>query len=248
MRISVVTACYNAAGTIADTLRSVAEQSWPEVEHIVIDGASRDNTGEIVAALQRPGGTYVCEPDRGLYDAMNKGIAAATGDIIGTLNADDFYAFPDALAHIASVFETRKVDAVLSDIGYVRDPALDKIIRRYNSGRFRPDRIAWGWMPAHPGMFLTREAYDRLGPYRTDYRIAADFEFVARAFGKAGLTYTYLPEMIVKMRVGGLSTAGLGAKMTINRESLRACRDNGIPTNMLKIMSKYPMKLLELLR
>ncbi len=248
MKISVVTASYNAGSTIGDTLRSVAAQSWPDVEHIVIDGASKDDTAAIVAAHQRPGGIYVNEPDRGIYDAMNKGLARATGDVIGLLNADDFYADDGALEKVAHAFDQHKCDAVLGDVGFVRDGAHDRVIRRYDSGMFRPSRIAWGWMPAHPAMFLTREAYERVGNYRTDYRIASDFEFVVRAFAKAGISYVHLPEMLVRMRIGGVSTGGLKAKLTINRECLRACRENGIYSNSLMIASKYPMKLAGLLR
>ena len=248
MKISVVTASYNAASTIGCTLQSVAEQRWPDVEHIVIDGGSKDDTSAIVTRKQRPGGVYVNEPDRGIYDAMNKGISRATGSVIGLLNADDFYADPDVLTKVAQAFEHHSCDAVLGDVGFVRDGATDAIIRRYESRQFRPARIPWGWMPAHPAMFLTREAYVRVGEYRTDYRIAADFEFVVRAFAKARLRYVHLPEILVKMRVGGVSTAGIRAKWTINRECIRACRENGIYSNHLMIASKYPMKLVGLIR
>jgi glycosyltransferase involved in cell wall biosynthesis len=248
VKISVVTVAWNAAETIGETLRSVARQTWPEVEHVVIDGGSPDDTGAIVGREQRAGGIYVSEPDKGLYDAMNKGIARATGDVIGLLNADDHYSDEAVLERVSNLFEREGVDAVLGDAGFFRPESPDRIFRRYNSGWFRPGRLGWGWMPAHPAMFLTREAYERVGPYRTDYRIAADFEFVARAFGGHGLTYAYLPEILVRMRVGGLSTAGLSASRTILRESLRACRENGIYSNRLMLASKYPIKLLEYLR
>lgn len=247
--ISVVTACFNAAGTIADTLHSVKTQSYPAVEHIVIDGGSTDGTQDIVRALSGPGDQLVSEPDRGIYDAMNKGIAQARGSIIGLLNADDVFADSAALGKVAAAFDSdARLDAVLGDIAYYQDLNDPAPRRRYNSGRFRPGLIAWGWMPAHPGMYLTRAAYDRVGPYATDYRIAGDFEFVARAFGRVGLTYRHLPETLVKMRIGGVSTSGIRSKLRINREVVRACKANGIYTNHLMVMSKYPMKLAELLR
>jgi glycosyltransferase involved in cell wall biosynthesis len=248
-KISVVTVCYNAAATISDTIRSVQAQDYPDVEHIIVDGNSTDGTQAVVAALLGPNGKFSSEPDKGLYDAMNKGIAMATGDVIGLLNADDAYSRTDALSLIAARFRARpELDAVLSDIGFHRDFASSRVDRRYRSDRFRPDLVRWGWMPAHPGMFLTRDAYARVGQYRTDYRIAADFEFVVRAFAKLGLSYEHLPEILVKMRLGGASTAGARAKWIINQECVRACRENGIRTNLLMIMAKYPLKLLEVLQ
>jgi glycosyltransferase involved in cell wall biosynthesis len=247
MKVSVVTVTYNAAATLADTLRSVAAQTWPDVEHIVVDGMSSDNTAELVAQFQRAGGIYIREPDKGLYDAMNKGIDRASGDIIGTLNADDLFADEHVLAKVVAAFGAEPVDAILGDVAFFRDDA-DQLVRRYNSGRFTPARLAWGWMPSHPGMYLTREAYDRVGRYRTDYRIAADYEFAVRAFVSHRLPYMHLPAILVKMRMGGVSTSGLRAKWTINRETVRACRENGVYSNVGMVLTKYPRKLLELVR
>jgi glycosyltransferase involved in cell wall biosynthesis len=248
MKFSIITVSFNAAATIAATLESVASQAFCDVEHIVIDGGSIDGTQDLVRAALRPGDRFVSEPDEGLYDAMNKGIALATGGVIGILNADDVFAGNDVLDRVAKTFDRCGTDAVLGDVGFFREGFPDKIVRRYDSGYFRPERIAWGIMPAHPGMYLTRAAYDQVGRYRTDFRIAADFEFVARAFVKHGLSFVHLAETIVKMRLGGVSTDGLNAKLTINREVLRACRENGIYSNSLMIASKYPRKLLELVR
>ena len=248
MKISVVTVAYNAAKTISDTLNSVAAQSHPDVEHIVIDGASGDDTVSIVNSLQRKGGKLRSERDKGLYDAMNKGIALATGDIIGLLNADDFYADSGVLSRVADTFSKHCVNAVLGDVGFFHDGSPDRVVRRYDSGRFRPSRVAWGWMPAHPAMFLTRKAYDHVGRYRTDFKIAADFEFVVRAFAKEKLTFVHMAEPLVKMRLGGISTSGLRATLTMNAECVRACKDNGIYTNLAMIMSKYPLKLTEFVR
>jgi glycosyltransferase involved in cell wall biosynthesis len=247
-KVTIVTAAYNAGGTIADTLKSVASQSWDNIEHIIVDGGSKDDTAALVSQCARPGSVFVSEPDKGLYDAMNKGIDQATGDIIGLLNADDIFANTDTIERMVSAFELHKTDAILGDVGYFRDGDESKIIRYYDSSAFTPKRVAWGWMPAHPAMYLTRSAYDRVGRYRLDYRIAADYEFVVRAFAKYGLSYAHLSEIVVKMRLGGISTSGLAANLTINRESVRACRENGIKTNMAMIMSKYPRKLIGLLR
>lgn len=248
LKISVITVSYNAASTIADTMRSVAEQDYPHVEHILIDGASKDNSVAIAEKLLRPGGVILSEPDKGLYDAMNKGIALSSGEIIAVLNADDFYANQYLLSVIASRFAASNSDAVLADIAFFHPDNPQKIMRRYRSDRFRPARIGWGWMPAHPGMFLRRSVYEQLGTYDISYRIASDFEFVARAFGKHHISYEYTREVAVLMRPGGVSTADFAAKMTINREVLRACRANGIYSNWLMLLSKYPAKALELLR
>lgn len=249
MKISIVTVSYNAAATIADTLASVQAQDYPDVEHLVIDGASRDGTLEIVRDMADDRTVVVSEPDRGLYDAMNKGIALATGDVIGILNADDFYMHDAVLSDVAAAFaEGAAVDAILGDIAFLSgDPSQRRLGRRYRSDRFRPSRIAWGWMPAHPGMFVTSDAYRRVGPYKTDYKIGGDYEFVARAFGRHNISYRHLRDILVLMRPGGLSTSGLRSKWIINRESVRACRENGIYSNIPMIMTKYPAKLLELL-
>ncbi|MES2096943.1 MAG: glycosyltransferase family 2 protein [Pseudomonadota bacterium] len=245
MKFSIVTAAYRAAATIEDTLRSVREQDWPQVEHLIVDGGSPDDTAAIARAYVRPGGLVSSEPDHGLYDAMNKGIARATGDVVAILNADDFYVDAYVLSQVATVFREQRVDAVLTDVAFLNNRDPGRIGRRYNSGRFTPGRIGWGWMPAHPGMFLTSDAYCRVGEYALDYRIAADFEFIARAFGRHRLSYAYLPIISVMMRPGGVSTAGLRSTVTIATESVRACRTNGIRSNLLMIASKYPLKLLE---
>lgn len=247
MKISVITVAFNAATTIADTIRSVQSQTYGNVEHMIIDGLSTDGTQSVVQRLSDASTVLVSEPDRGLYDAMNKGVGLATGDVIGILNADDFFANEGSLAMVADHFTRhRDVDAVLGDVAFVDDRL--RPVRRYNSGRFTPERARWGWMPAHPGMYLTREAYDRVGRYRTDMKIAADFDFVLRAFTCARLPFAYLPEVLVHMRLGGASTESWRSRLTINREVVRACRDNGLYSNMAMVMSKYPMKALELLR
>lgn len=248
MKFSIVTVCFNSAKTIEDTLRSVAAQAWPEVEHILVDGGSTDGTLAIIERYRKSLAVVISEPDHGIYDAMNKGVRAATGDVVAFLNADDLYAHHNVLGGVAKLMRKEHLDALFGDIEFFRpqNPAL--AVRRYSSARFRPGRIAWGWMPAHPALFLRHDIFQTVGPFRTDYRIAGDFEFVARAFGRHSLRYRHLPEVLVRMRTGGVSTGGWRNTLLLNQEVLRACRDNGIPTNMLKILSKYPAKLLEYLR
>ncbi len=245
MKVSVITVCFNSAETLADTLASVASQTDAEVEHIVVDGASTDGTQDILRAHRDRLAQVISEPDHGIYDAMNKGVRCATGDVIAFLNADDAYAHDRVISHVAHLMEVEHLDALFGDVAFVSAKDPPRIVRRYGSGRFTPKRIAWGWMPAHPALFLRREVFEQIGPFRTDYRIAGDFEFVARAFWPGTLRYRHLPEILVKMRIGGVSTGGWRNTLLLNREVLRACRENGIPTNSLKILSKYPWKLLE---
>jgi len=248
MKFSIVTVCYNSVQTIEDTLRSVAAQTWPEVEHILVDGGSNDGTLAIVERYRESLSKVISEPDHGIYDAMNKGVHAATGDVIGFLNADDFYAHANVLGDVARLMTREHLDALFGDVEFFRPENPAVAVRRYSSSRFRPSRIAWGWMPAHPASFFRREVFQKAGPFRTDYRIAGDFEFVVRAFGCKALRYRHLPEVLVRMRTGGISTGGWRNSLVLNQEVLRACRENGIPTNMLKILSKYPAKLLEYFR
>ena len=248
MKISVITVSYNAALTISETLASVRAQDHGDVEHLLIDGLSTDGTQDIIAREALPGAVVVSERDSGLFDAMNKGVAIANGDIIAVLNADDAYSHPQVLSNVAAQFQAdSSLDAVLGDVIYWDGHNRDKITRRYRSTRFAPGRLAWGWMPAHPGTFLARRVYDRVGLYRTDFRLAADYEFAVRAFTKAKIQYCHLPEVVVCMRTGGLSTSGFASKLLINRECVRACRDNGVYTNQLMIMTKYPLKLFDML-
>jgi glycosyltransferase involved in cell wall biosynthesis len=246
--ISVITVCFNCVETLNDALQSVATQSWPLVEHIVIDGASTDDTLSVIDHYRPLLAQVVSEPDCGIYDAMNKGLALASGDIVCFLNADDFYAHSDVLANVARLMTQNHLDALFGDVVFFHPGAPQKIVRRYSSRNFHPNRMQFGWMPAHPALFIRHEVFKRVGGFRDDYRIAGDFEFVARAFTHNDLRYQYQAEIMVKMRTGGVSTAGLRSKILLNKEVLRACRENSISTNIFKILSKYPGKFLELFR
>ncbi|MBS3934549.1 MAG: glycosyltransferase [Sulfuritalea sp.] len=248
MKITIITVAFNAASTIAETLDSVAAQTYPDVEHIVVDGASADATLEVVERHGKHVARLISEPDRGIYDAMNKGLRLASGEVIGFLNADDAYADHEVLERVAAAMKRDQLDALFGDAEFFSPDRPDWPVRRYRSHYFCPDRIAWGWMPAHPTLFLRRQLFERFGMFRTDYRIAGDFELVARMFHTGTLRYRHLPEILVRMRIGGISTGGWRNTLLLNREVLRACRENGIKTNLLKILSKYPAKLLELLR
>jgi glycosyltransferase involved in cell wall biosynthesis len=248
MKISVVTVAFNAVQTIEETLESVASQDHGDIEHIVVDGASTDGTIEVLERNRGGLAKLITEPDRGIYDAMNKGIAASTGQVICFLNADDTYSESTVLAKVAEHMSDETLDAVFGDAEFVKGNDARRVIRRYRSDKFRPARIAWGWMPAHPALFLRRRAFEQAGKFRTDYRIAGDFELVARMFHGDALRYKYIPEVLVRMRTGGASTSGWRSTVLLNREVLRACRENGISTNLLMILSKYPFKAAEFLR
>lgn len=247
MKISVITVCFNSAATIVDALRSVAAQTWPDIEHIVVDGASTDGTMALVAAHRAGLAQVISEPDQGIYDAMNKGVALATGDVVAFLNADDFYKDADVLARVARVMQAEHLDALYGDVEFFRSGQQGKVVRRFNSGRFTADRLGWGWMPAHPALFVRRGLFALYGAFRAEYRIAGDFEFIARVFKHPELRHRYLPESLVWMQLGGISTSGLRATLCINREMIRACRANGIRTNWLKILARYPLKAMEFL-
>ncbi len=247
MKITIITVCFNSARTLGDTLESVATQRHLEIEHIVVDGASTDGTLEIIERNGKHVVRLISEPDHGIYDAMNKALRMATGEVVGFLNADDVYADNGVLARVSTIMTKDGLDALLGDAEFVRPDRPDHPVRRYRSERFRPERIAWGWMPAHPALFLRRRVYESYGLFRTDYRIAGDFEYCARIFHHNTLVYRSLPETLVRMRTGGISTSGWRNTVLLNKEVLRACRENGIDTNMLKIFSKYPAKLMEFL-
>ncbi|MRR05885.1 MAG: glycosyltransferase [Deltaproteobacteria bacterium] len=243
--ISVVTATYNSAGFIADCMKSVMSQSI-SVEHIIIDGASTDDTLKIVRQISDSALIY-SEPDRGIYDAMNKGILHAKGDVLGILNSDDFYVGPSVLKKVISLFQMSGADAVFADLVYVRPYNVDQVVRYYSGAGFSPDRFAWGWMPPHPTFFVRREVYEKYGLFDTHYKIAADYELAVRFLARYGIKYAYLPDVIVKMRTGGISTRNLKSNWILNREIIRACAENGIRTNLFKVYSKYFRKIMQLI-
>jgi len=226
-------------------LQSVAIQDWDNVEPIVIDGGSSDGSAKILEAF-RPQLTFLSSnPDHGIYDAMNKGLARVKGDIICFLNADDYYASPCVLSLVARKMQAQKLDALFADVAFFHKKNPERLIRRYRSNRFTPERLEWGWMPAHPALFLHKKVIERVGRFKTDYQIAGDFEYIVRAFHRQSLCYEYVPEILVFMQTGGVSTSGWRSKVLLNQEVLRACRENSLKTNLLKILSKYPAKLFE---
>jgi len=247
MRISIITVTYNSAATLHDTLKSVAAQDYPDIEHILVDGASRDNTVDIIKSYPHVK-KWVSEKDSGLYDAINKGIRMADGDVVGILNSDDFFPSNGVVSTIAAAFENNKVDAVFGDIAFVRPANLDKVIRLYSSKKFTPRRFAYGYMPAHPSFYVRKSCYDNLGLYKFDYSIAADYELLMRFIYKHSVSYFYIPEILVYMRTGGVSNKNILSRYTLNKEIVRACKENGVHTNMAVLSLKYFNKVFEFVK
>lgn len=241
MKITVITVCLNAVKTIASTLKSVADQTHPDIEHIIIDGGSTDGTVESINKHSKSS-VLISEPDDGLYDAMNKGLSLATGDIIGFLNSDDVFANNSVLTVVAENIADN--NAVFADIQFYRDNDFMIPFRLYSSASFSPASLARGMMPAHPSLYVRRDIYKKVGSYNTAYKIAADFDMIIRIFNSEDFRWKYLPSVFVNMRMGGASNSSLKNIILLNQESLMSCRDNGINSNWLKILSKYPPKLL----
>ena len=248
MKFSIITVVLNNIETIEDAILSVSTQDHRDIEHIIIDGGSTDGTLSVIDKYTDRLAKVISGKDLGIYDAMNKGLRLAKGNIIGFLNSDDLYANTHIISEVNSIFEQNKADAVFGDLVYVSPQDLDHIVRYYQSKHFSPRRLCKGIMPAHPTLFLHRSVYEKYGYFKTDYRIAADFEFVARIFKDNKLEYQYIPKVMIKMRMGGTSTKNFISNWTLNLEILKACKENGIPTNLLQIYSKYPQKMLGVIK
>ena len=247
-KFSIITVSYNSKNTIAKTIESVLSQTYSNIEYIIIDGGSKDGTCEVINRYTERISHVVSERDRGIYDAINKGINFATGNLIGILHSDDFYSNETVLEKVASVFVDKNVDAVFADLIYVHPDNLDRVVRYYSAAGFTPGKFTYGLMPPHPTFFVRREVYEKYGLFKTDYKIAADFELLARFLVRHKVSYHYLPEVIVKMRPGGLSTRNFKSNWILNKEIIRACRENNISTNYLKVYSKYLTKVFQLVR
>lgn len=246
--ISIITATYNSAETINDTIKSVLCQTNKDFEYIIVDGGSTDETIDIVKSYESefPGRLkWVSEKDKGIYDAMNKGIKMASGDIIGILNSDDYYTSDDILQTIADAFKCQNVDAIYGDIHFIKDGVPDKCVRYYSSRLFSPFWLRFGFMPAHPSFYCKREVFDKSGLYRLDYKIGSDYEMMVRLFRKHKISSRYIPKDFVTMRTGGASNSNLQSRLTLIKEDVKACRDNGIYTNELFICLKFLYKIFE---
>mgnify|MGYP001191707625 CR=1 FL=1 len=225
MKISIVTVTYNSSGTVRDTLESIAKQNYPNLEHIIVDGLSKDNTLDIVREFSHVA-KVISEKDKGIYDAMNKGLQLATGDVIGILNSDDFYTGPAVISRVATAFEDSAVDAVYGDLQYVKQDNVKLVTRTWKAGAFQKRYLYYGWMPPHPTFFVRRQVYEKAGTFNTTLRSAADYELMLRLLLKHNISAGYIPEVLVKMRAGGMSNASLKHRLKANREDAMAWKLN----------------------
>jgi len=248
MKVSIITVALNNCEYIETCIQSVINQDYKNIEYIVVDGGSTDGTVDVIKRYDDKIDLWISEPDFGIYDAINKGINMSRGDIIGFLHSDDLYIDHHVISNIVNEFIEHEVDSVYADLVYVERNNPDRVVRYYDSSVFQVSQFAYGWMPAHPTCFIKKNTYAEYGLYKTDYIIAADYELLTRFYGKLGVSYHYFPKVIVKMRSGGLSTRNFRSNIILNREIVRACRENGIKTNIFKVYSKYFKKIFQLHR
>lgn len=249
MTISIVTTTYNSGATFRDTIESVLSQNYTDIEYIIIDGASKDNTLDIIREYEpkfRGRMRWISEPDNGLYDAMNKGIQMSTGEVIGILNSDDFYTSTEILSTVAK--EIEDVDAVYGDVHYVHDSDLTKCIRYYSSNFFRPWKMRLGFMPAHPSFYCRKRVYQTYGLFDTSFHVAADFEQLLRLIFINKIVIKYIPCDFVTMRTGGVSSSGFESHKKILHEHRQAFHKNGIYSNLFLQSLRYFYKIFEICR
>jgi glycosyltransferase involved in cell wall biosynthesis len=243
--VTIITASYNSVNTIFDTIQSVQAQTYHNIEHIIIDGYSTDGTIEIIKSFGSSISKFILEPDKGIYDAINKGIKQATGDVVGILNSDDFFYNNQVVENVVRSFGENDTDAIYGDAQFVDPEKTSKIKRYYSSKHFNIGKFKFGFMPAHTSFFVKRELFEKLGNYKVDYRIAADFELLIRYLYVNQVKYRYLEMPFVSMRTGGVSNKSIRSNYILNKEIARACKENGIRTNFLYIYSKYFVKPFE---
>tara|TARA_R110001592_G_scaffold255666_5_gene519416 strand:- start:1876 stop:2628 length:753 start_codon:yes stop_codon:yes gene_type:complete len=249
VKISIITVCYNSEKTIRDTIESVLSQTYKNIEYIIVDGSSKDDTLTIINEYKDNISLIISEPDQGIYDAMNKGVALATGDIIGILNSDDFYETQNAIEGVVEHFKANVgAEVVFGDVVFVDPNNLNKVVRYYSSKKFKAAKLRFGWMPPHPATFIMKSVYDKYGLYKLGYKISADYEMFVRLLMVAKVKFARIDKVIVRMRSGGASTDGIKSSLTLNQEIVRACRENGIYTNLFLVLLKIPFKLIELVK
>ena len=251
MKISIITITYNSAATLPRALESVRSQTYGDIEHIIIDGASTDGTKELIINYQlsiinsqSPKVRWISEPDNGIYNALNKGIAMATGDVIGFLHSDDVLYSPDSIGQIAAAFESSGADVVYGDLEYRHG---DKVVRRWRSNAFRRGDLKYGWMPPHPTVYVRREVYRQVGPYDEWFRISADYDMILRIF-TAGYKTRYIPQVLVAMETGGASNRDAKARLSKTQEDYIALKKNHVGAGLLTVACKQLRKIRQFLR
>lgn len=244
MKISIITVTFNSAKYLQSCIDSVASQDYYNIEYIIVDGGSTDETISIIKKNEGKIAKWVSEKDKGIYDAINKGMKMATGDVIGLLNSDDMYFSSDAISNIVKCFREHKVDSIYADLAYVDQDDTRRVLRYWKGMRYQRLRFLYGWMPAHPTFYVKREIIEQLGNYETHYFTACDYEFMARYLYKHRISSYYLPKLIVKMRKGGQSNGSIYRRLRANRRDYLAMKQNKIPVplvvSVLKPLRKLP--------
>ena len=246
--ISIITATFNSAKTLKYTIQSVLRQTNKDFEYLIIDGGSTDETIDIVKSYESEFSgrlKWVSEKDQGIYDAMNKGIKMASGDVVGILNSDDYFTSDDILQTVDNAFKSHEIDAIYGDIHFIRDGNPQKCVRYYSSRMFRPFWLRFGFMPAHPSFYCKREVFEKAGLYSLDYKIGADYEMMVRLFKKYRIMSQYINKDFVTMRTGGASNNNVRSRITLINEDVKACKENGVYTNSLFVMLKFMYKIFE---
>ena len=243
MKVSIITIAWNSAETIEDTILSVLTQDYNDIEYIIIDGASSDGTMDIVGKYSEHIAKVLSEPDKGIYDAMNKGVALATGDVIGILNSDDFYADNHVITDVVNRLEETGNDALHADLVYVDREDPEKVIRYWKAGAYEYGAFIKGWMPPHPTFFIKKHCYDRFGAYNTTLRSAADYELMLRMIHKFRIHPAYLNRVITKMRVGGQSNVSIKNRIKANKEDRLAWKINDLTPGTLTLWRKPLSKI-----
>lgn len=247
MKVSIITAVYNARETVGDAIESILAQGYPDIETIVIDGASTDGTLSVLKGYGERLGVLISEPDGGIYAALNKGISHASGDVIGFLHADDMLASEHSVTRIADAFSDPSVEAVYGDLVYVDKRECRKVIRYWHAGEYSRSKLTTGWMPPHPTLYVRRSVYERMGGFDVSFRIAADYDCMLRFLWRGGITCRYVPEVLVRMRVGGASNRSIGNMLRKSAEDYRAIRRHkagGLHTLISKNLRKIPQFLM----
>lgn len=244
MKISIITVVCNNIATIKDAIESVLSQDYPNIEYIIVDGGSTDGTLEVIKSYGSRITKFISEPDKGIYDAMNKGLRLATGEIAGILNSDDFYADSSVVSSVMATFQQQKTDSVYGDLVYVKPQNTQQVLRYWRSGSYRRNKFLFGWMPPHPAFFVKRELYDKFGYFNLDFTSAADYELMLRFLYKHQISATYLPKLLVKMRAGGKSNKSVQNRVKANKEDKEAWIVNNLKflpfTFILKPIRKIP--------
>lgn len=245
MKVSILTVVYNGAATIRHCIESVLGQDYPDIEYIIVDGNSKDGTQEIVQSYGDKIARFLSEPDAGIYDAMNKGIQLATGDLIGILNADDFYAYPSVISEVAGVLASSNADASYGDLEYIDANDATVVRRKWVSGAYKVGAFLNGWMPPHPTFFVRKEVYNTHGRFRLDLGSAADYELMLRFVHRENIKLAYLPKVLVKMRAGGVSNSTLKNRIAANRNDRLAWKINNLKPRFYTLWLKPLRKIIQ---